>query len=103
MHISHRMTFQILCKDFTATVNNASNNCYTVKPVSSGHTKEDQQLVFKTDYRLVQVKRIADSALSYHLSLRPLFCLFLAFKTDYRLIQFKRIAEGSILQYFDLH
>ena len=30
-----------------------------VKPVSSGHSKEDQILFFKTDYRLMQVKNIA--------------------------------------------
>ena len=33
--------------------------CFTVKPVLSGHSKEDQKLVFKTDYRLIQVKSIA--------------------------------------------
>ena len=61
----------------------------TVKPVLSGHSKEDQRLVVKTYYCLMQVKRIAECsigafckvfrpALSYHLSLRPLFCLFLS-------------------------
>ena len=51
--------------------------------------KEDQKLVFKTEYRLMQVKSIADCSkgsimqyfrpsLSYHLSLRSLFCLFLS-------------------------
>ena len=45
-------------------------------------------MVFKTEYRLIQVKSIAEcskgsilqyfrSSLSYQLSLRPLFCLFL--------------------------
>ena len=49
----------------------------------------DQQLVFKTDYRLMQVKSIAECSngsilqyfrpsLSYHLSLRYLFCLFMS-------------------------
>ena len=58
----------------------------TVKPVLSDHSKRWQKLVFKTDKRLMQVKRIAEcskgsilqyfrSALSYHLSL---FCLFLS-------------------------
>ena len=64
-------------------------NYYTVKPVLSVHSKEDQKLVFKTDYRLLHVKSIAECpkgsilqyfrpALSLHLSLRPLFCLFLS-------------------------
>ena len=30
----------------------------TVKPVLSGHSKEDQKLVFKTNYHLMQVKSI---------------------------------------------
>ena len=33
---------------------------YTVKPVLSDHPKEDQKLVFKTDYRLMQIKSIAE-------------------------------------------
>ena len=48
---------------------------------------KDQKLVFKTNYRLMQVKSIAECSkgsilqyfrpsLSYHLSLRHLFCLF---------------------------
>ena len=32
----------------------------TVKPVLSGHFKKDQNLVFKADYRLMQVKSIAE-------------------------------------------
>ena len=32
----------------------------TVKPVLSDHSKRWQKLVFKTDYRLMQVKRIAE-------------------------------------------
>ena len=59
----------------------------TVKPVLSGHSKKDQILGFQTDYCLMQVKSIAECSsgsilqyfgpsLSYHLSLRPLFCLF---------------------------
>ena len=54
---------------------------YTVKPVLSGHSKK------KTNYRLMQVKSIAECSkgsilqsfrpsLSYHLLLRSLFCLF---------------------------
>ena len=61
----------------------------TVNPVLSGHTKRRPNLVFKTDYHLMQVKSIAECSLwsilqyfrpslSYHLSLRSLFCLFLS-------------------------
>ena len=61
----------------------------TVKPVLSGHSKGDQNLVFKTDYCLMQVISIAECSLwsilqyfrpslSYHLLLRSLFCLFLS-------------------------
>ena len=53
----------------------------TVKPVLSGHSKKIPKLVFKTGYRLMQVKNIAKyfrPSLSYHLSLRLLFCLYLS-------------------------
>ena len=30
------------------------------KPVLSGHSNKDQKLFFKTDYHLMQVKRIAE-------------------------------------------
>ena len=61
----------------------------TVKPALSGHSKRRSKLVFKTDYRLMQVRSIAECSngsilqyfrpsLSYHLSLRSLFCLFLS-------------------------
>ena len=54
----------------------------TVKPVLSGHSKRTPKLVLNTDYRLMQVKSIAECSkgsilqyfrpsLSYHLSLRP--------------------------------
>ena len=58
-----------------------------VKPVLSGHSKRRPKLVFKTDYCFMQVNSIAECSngsilkyfwpsLSYHLSLRPSFCLF---------------------------
>ena len=61
----------------------------TVKPVLSGHSKRRSKLVFKADYRLMQVKSIPECSkgsnlqyfppsLSYNLSLRPSFCLFLS-------------------------
>ena len=37
-------------------------NC-TVKPVLSGHSKKRQKLFFKTDYRLKQVKSIAECSI----------------------------------------
>ena len=53
---------------------------YQVKPVLSGHLKR-----FKTDYRLMKVKSIAECILQYfrpslscYLSVRSLFCLFLS-------------------------
>ena len=59
---------------------------YTVKPVFRGHRKRRPKFVFKTNYRLMQVKSIAECSpwsilqyfrpsLSYHLSLRSLICL----------------------------
>ena len=61
----------------------------TVKPVVSGYSKRTPKLGFKINYRLIQVKSIAECAngsilqyflplLSYHLSLRSLFCLSLS-------------------------
>ena len=60
----------------------------TIRPVLSGHSKRRPKLFLKTDYRLMQVKSIAECSkgsilqffrpsLSYHLSLKSLFCLFL--------------------------
>ena len=60
----------------------------TVKPVLSGHSKRNPKLIFKSDYRIMQVKSIAECSLgafcnsfdfhkaTYHLSLRPLFVCF---------------------------
>ena len=50
----------------------------TVKPVLSGHSQKVQKWVIKTNYRLIQVKSIAEyfrPALSYHIALRPFFYL----------------------------
>ena len=71
-----------------AVMKKTSLKCTTVKRVLSGHSKR-RKLIFKTDYRLMQVKSIAECSkgtilqyfgpsLSYHLSLRSLFCLFLS-------------------------
>ena len=54
------------------------NKMSTVKPVLSGHSQKDQKWVFNTNYRLMQVKSIAEcsnwisTALSYHMALRTL-------------------------------
>ena len=61
----------------------------TVKPVYNDHPQKDPKLVFKAQYRLMQVKSIAECSkvsilqyfrpsLSYHLTLRSLFCLYLS-------------------------
>ena len=59
---------------------------HTVKPVENSHSQKDRKLPFKTNYRLMHVKSIAECSkgsilqyfrsLSYHLSLSSLFCLF---------------------------
>ena len=70
-------------------VQKGSFDILTVKPVLNGHSQKDHKLVFKTNYRLMQVKSIAECSkgsilqyfqpsLSYHLSLRSLVCLFLS-------------------------
>ena len=63
------------------------NHCFSpaniVKPVLSGHSKEEER-IFKTNNYLIQVKSIAEHSailltlLSDHLSLRPSFHLFLS-------------------------
>ena len=57
----------------------------TVKPEVSGYSKRTLKLGFMSNYRLMQVKSIAECAngsflpsLSYYLSLRSLFCLSLS-------------------------
>ena len=61
----------------------------TLKPVLNDHSQNYRKLIFKTNYRLMQDKSIAGCSkgsilqyvrpsLSYHLSLRSLFCLFLS-------------------------
>ena len=56
--------------------------CYTVKPVLSGHSKEDQKLVFKNDYHLIQVKNIAECSKREHSAILSTFIkLPFVFKT----------------------
>ena len=73
-----------------ASLNLKNKHGITVKTcVKNGHSQNDQIMVFKTDYRLMQVKNIAECSkgsilqyfrpsLNYLLSFRPLFCLFLS-------------------------
>ena len=60
-----------------------------VKPVKNDLSQKDHNLVFHTNYRLMQIKSIAEwskgsilqyfrLSFSYTLSLRSLFCLFLS-------------------------
>ena len=76
-----------------------THNTCSVKPVLSGHSKRRPILVFKTDYRLMQVKGIAECStgsimqyfrpsLSYQLSLISLFCLFLSGRLGQVLLYF---------------
>ena len=51
------------------------------KTCENGHSQKDQKLVFKKNYRLMQVKSILQyfqPSISYHFSLRSLFHLFLS-------------------------
>ena len=43
-----------------------SDKLITVKPAFSSHSKEDQKLVFKTDYHLMQVKSITECSTLEH-------------------------------------
>ena len=54
--IPGRLTALVICNH--ATVHTLYS--IRVKPVLSGHSKEDQNLVFKSDYCLMQVKSIAE-------------------------------------------
>ena len=88
-HLSLRSLFCLVLSGCLRQVLLYSYSQCTVKPVLSGHSKRRPKLVLKTDYRLMQVKSIAECSkgsilqyfrpsLSYHLSLRSSFCLFLS-------------------------
>ena len=55
-----KLRFRIDLSVFTARIGDTYG---TVKPVLSGHSKRRPKIVFKTDYRLMQVKSIAYSAI----------------------------------------
>ena len=79
-----------------------NNNFFaTVKPVLSGHSKRRPKLVYKTDYRFnagqkycrmlqESILQYFRPSLSYHLSLRPLFCLILSGRLRPVLLYFQR-------------
>ena len=68
---------------------NSNTLCLYSKTCVKRPPQKDRKLVFKTNYRLMQVKSTAECSmgsilqyfrpsLSYHLLLKPLFCLFLS-------------------------
>ena len=61
----------IFCSAMMPT-NKKHHMCYIVKPALSSHSKRRQKIVFKTDYRLIQV------CIKLPFSLRSLFGLFLS-------------------------
>ena len=86
---------------------------YTVEPVLSGHTKRIPKLVFKTYYRLMQVKSFAECSkgsilqnfwpsLSYHLSLISLFCLFLSGRLRQVLLYLNSVLRLCFVCFFAL-
>ena len=86
----HASTFkQVIRLTHNLTMGPRRNQQNTVKPDLSGNSKTRPDLFFKSEYRLMQVKSIADwskgrilqyfrPSLSYHLSLRSVFCLVLS-------------------------
>ena len=81
-----------------------------VKPLSNRHSQKDRKLVFfLTNSHLMQVKSIEECskwsilqyfrpALSYYLSLRSLFCLFLSGHFTQVLLYFEDLILVSILR-----
>ena len=79
----------------------------------NGHSQKDQKMAFKTDYCLMQIKSIAECpkgsilqyfqpSLSYQLSLRPLFCLFLSGRFT-QVLLYRLIVGLTITLNFDYH
>ena len=69
----------------------------TVKLVLSSNSKIDKTKVFKTDYRLMQVKGIAECSSWLKLPLKNRKIKVL--KTDYHLMQVKGTAECSPIEH----
>ena len=81
----------------------------TVKPVLSGHSKRRLKLGFKTNYRLMQVKSIAEyskgsilqyfrPSLSYHMSLRSLFYLFVSGRLRQALLYMHKVLFNRLVK-----
>ena len=68
----------LLGSDYEVAQNIIQN---TVKPVQNGHSRKDQQLVFKTNYRTMgSILHYFGPSLSYHhFPFRQLFCPFCLF------------------------
>ena len=84
--VQRTICWSVQCFNFFLLVCTCKN-VSTVKPVLSGHSKRRPKLVVNTNYRLLQVKSIAECSkrsilqyfrpsLSYHLSLSPCFVYF---------------------------
>ena len=86
--LSWKPVYVLLMKHYrTMSLNACLLHSIYSKTCLKWQLKKDQKLVFKTDYRLMQVKSIAECSkrsilqyfehsLSYHLYLSRLFCLF---------------------------
>ena len=73
-------------------VNEKTLNLMYSKTCEKRPLSKDRKLVFKTNYHLMQVKsgsilRYFRPSLSYHMSLRSLFCLFLSGRFTQVLLQ----------------
>ena len=102
--MNDRMRIQVVYKK-----NNIIYLYYTVTPVLSGHSKRRPKLVFKTVYRSRQVTntycRILQEnimhyirhSLSFHLSSRSLFCLFLSGRLKQFYCTILRERSGSVV------
>ena len=83
-----KLLFVMTCHLKKDTIHRPLDKSAYSKTCLKGHSQRRPKLVFKTDYCLMQVKSIAECSkrsilqyfgpsLSYYLSLRSLFCLFL--------------------------
>ena len=60
-NMTHILSFTVRVKNSLETLNSWTRYPLSrVKPVQNGHSKSDQKLIFKTNYRLMQVKSIAE-------------------------------------------
>ena len=69
----------------------------TVNPVLSGHSKRDQNLVFKTNYRLMQVKVLQNAPIEHSAILSTFIKLQFVFKPFVWYILSGRLIQVIIL------